>query len=61
MQSNNPTKDAIKRPFTPKKAPELTELFVAARQPSNDDALTKAAATKVPTKIAETLCHQLKP
>ena len=61
MQSNKPTKDAIKRPLTPKNAPELTELFVAARQPKRAEALTKAAAISVPIRIAETLCHQLKP
>ena len=42
-------------------APDATELFVAPDQPRRADDETKAAATTVPTRIAETDCHQLRP
>ena len=42
-------------------APDATELFVAPDQPSSADDETKSAATIVPTRIADTDCHQLRP
>ena len=61
IHSNKPTNDAINRPFTPKNAPDATELFVDARHPSNDEKLTKILPISVPIKIALTDSHQPRP
>ncbi len=61
MQSSSPTKEATSLPFTPKKAPDATELLVDARHPRSDEKLTKMLPIKVPATIALTDCHQPRP